>query len=183
MKLMVGLGNPGVKYERNRHNVGFMFTDGLVEYFHTQKNCEVRSEQNFDSIYTKLVIDTETIIVTKPQTFMNRSGDAVRMIANFYKISPVDMIVAHDDLDILLGKYKLQAGVGPKVHNGILSVEEKLGTKDFMRVRIGVDNRNGDRRMSGEAYVLQDFTGEEIEIVQKTFQELYPQVAKELGCE
>ncbi len=87
---------------------------------------------------------------------------------NFYKVSLEDVYVVHDDLDIILGEYKLQKGVGPKVHNGISSVEEQLGDKDFWRVRMGVDNREGSRVISGEDYVLGRFSKEERMVVNET---------------
>ncbi len=106
------------------------------------------------------------ILIAKPQTFMNRSGEAVSKIVNFYHIPLENVYIAHDDLDIPLGSFKVQKGTGPKLHNGLASIEEKLGTVDFWRIRIGVDNREGNRSLSGEAYVLQDFTDEEMKTVQ-----------------
>ena len=105
--------------------------------------------------------------MVKPQMFMNRSGEVVTKIANFYKVTIDDLVVIHDDLDIRLGEYKIQKGVGPKVHNGLTSVEERLGTADFWRLRIGVDNRiqNSEFRIQGEDYVLADFLPEEKTII------------------
>lgn len=145
MKIVVGLGNPGDKYRNNRHNVGFMIIDRIKE---------------FDGEVLKI----GEVVLVKPQTFMNRSGEAIGKIVNFYKVAVDDLIVIHDDLDIKLGEYKIQKGVGPKVHNGLTSIEEHLGKKDFWRVRVGIDNRpmaNGEWRMAGEDYVLADFTSEE----------------------
>lgn len=153
MKVIVGLGNPGEKYAKNRHNVGFLVLDQLAE---------VRWESKFEAMICKV---GDTLLV-KPQTFMNRSGVAVGEIVNFYKVSTDDLIVVHDDLDIRLGEYKIQKEVGPKVHNGVNSIEECLGRKDFWRVRLGVDNRvGGEFRTSGDEYVLSDFTPEETQVI------------------
>lgn len=144
MKLIIGLGNPGTKYLRNRHNAGHMLVDAIGEGL-------------------------------KTNTFMNDSGKFVK------KNAPKDLndlYIAHDDLDIRLGQYKIQFGVGPKVHNGIKSIEDALNTKDFWRVRIGVDNRDPDNRIPGEEYVLQDFTNEELEILKQVYAEIRDDIAK-----
>lgn len=157
MKIIVGLGNPGEQYKANRHNVGFMLVDRLAE-----KGWESK----FDAEVSRL---GETLIV-KPQTFMNKSGEVVAKIANFYKIDLSGLFVVHDDLDIRLGDYKIQFGVGPKVHYGVNSIEGSLGSMEFWRVRVGVDNRqrvsgSAGQRVSGEEYVLSDFTVNEKKII------------------
>jgi PTH1 family peptidyl-tRNA hydrolase len=148
MRLLVGLGNPGEKYENTRHNAGFFVADEL------QKGNLPKD-----------------FIVRKSDVFMNESGSFVRSLYTKYHIQNTDLYIAHDDLDIPLGSYKIQFGVGPKVHNGINSVESEIGTKDFWRVRIGVDNRKPEDRVSGEDYVLQDFTEEERKILGKVVKE------------
>lgn len=99
---------------------------------------------------------------------MNESGEFVKKLTTDYRLQTTDLYVVHDDLDIPLGSYKIQFGRGPKDHNGILSIEDKLGTKDFWRVRVGVDNRPFDNKPMGEEYVLQNFTDEEREILNST---------------
>src|SRR3989344_269209 len=155
MKVIVGLGNHGEKYAKNRHNVGFMTIDRIKE---------------FDGE----VLKTGEVILVKPQTFMNRSGEAVSQIVNFYKVPADDLIVVHDDLDIKLGEYKIQKGVGPKVHNGLTSIEERLGRTDFWRVRVGIDSRQpaADSRQSGEDYVLSDFSSDEEISINKIIKEI-----------
>jgi len=150
MKLIVGLGNPGEKYLKNRHNVGFMFVDYLEE------------NKAF----------TSSVHYLKPQTFMNKSGDEVSRKLNFYKLTPADLIVIHDDLDLKLGEYKIQRGKGPKVHNGVNHIEERLGSKDFWRVRLGVDARQQENRQPGESYVLENFLPTEKEILYLLFPEI-----------
>lgn len=143
MKLIVGLGNPGDKYKGNRHNVGQMVLEGIQRSGIRDQGSEIR--------------------LVRPETFMNESGVAVRKAMNFYKLGVEDLIVIHDDLDIRLGEYKIDMARGPKQHNGVTSVEEELGTKDFLRVRVGVDNRDQSSgiRVRGDKYVLEDFTDEE----------------------
>ncbi len=100
---------------------------------------------------------------------MNESGKFVAEKFNFFKISPDDLYIVHDDLDISLGQYKIQKGTGPKVHNGVNNIEEVLGTKDFWRIRIGVDNREPQNRILGEDYVLQNFNNDELISLNKVF--------------
>ncbi len=152
MKLVVGLGNPGSKYENTRHNAGHV----LVDRINSMKS---------------------NLKAFKTDVFMNNSGRAVKKLVDFYKIPMDELYVAHDDLDIPLGEYKIQKGVGPKVHNGVLSVEEFLGTSDFWRVRIGVDGRDGDRSIPGEDYVLQDFNEGEKGKLEPVFERIVKELA------
>ncbi|MGD0523288.1 MAG: aminoacyl-tRNA hydrolase [Candidatus Microgenomates bacterium] len=137
MKLIVGLGNPGRECGNNRHNVGHLVADALLAKPH------------------------RNLVVKKTSVFMNSSGEEVERLLTTYSLMPSDLFVIHDDLDIRLGEFKIQFGKGPRLHNGILSIEKELGTDDFWRVRVGVDNRSPDNRISGESYVLQDFTSDE----------------------
>ena len=109
---------------------------------------------------------------------MNDSGLAVSKIANFYKIALGDIYVIHGDLDLRLGEYKIQKGVGPKLHYGIASIEEKLGSKDFWRVRVGIDSRTVENRLSGEEYVLQNFNEQEEEVFEATLERLTDELFK-----
>lgn len=156
MKLIVGLGNPGEKYLQNRHNVGFMVVESLLS-----KIGEGTWEMN--KKFKSEVVLNKAYILAKPQTFMNDSGLAVAALCQFYKINSEDLYVVHDDLDITLGNYKIQHGKGPKVHNGLKSVEEKLGTDQFWNVRVGVENRavRGNKGIPGMVYSLQDFRQDE----------------------
>ena len=169
MKLIIGLGNIGEKYAKNRHNAGFMFVDYLSWEWNSRMETKWHLDKYMDAEIFLLKKDAKEYVFAKPQSYMNKSGEAVRQLMKKYAVSPSDLIVAHDDLDVPLGKSKIQTGTGPKVHNGILSIESSIKTSDFMRVRIGVDNRNGDRSMPGEAYVLQNFKPEEQDILDKVF--------------
>lgn len=153
MKLIVGLGNPGQKYKNNRHNVGFMVVDRLME--------------------EKL----PGIKLLKPDSFMNRSGVAVKREEPNLRF----LYVVHDDLDIELGKFKISFGKGPKVHNGLKSIYEQMGTKDFWHVRVGIDNRmKTGFRGTGEEYVLQNFRPEEREIIKNVIDKVVAEVKKEV---
>lgn len=158
MKLVVGLGNPGEKYTNNRHNVGFLVIDALLDSIKKDEVRVIEWESKFDALITRV----GEVLLVKPQKFMNRSGEVVAGLMNFYKIGLSDLVIVHDDLDIRLGEHKFTMGVGPKIHNGVNSVETTLGRKDFWRLRIGVDNRlAGEARTPGEEYVLSDFRKDE----------------------
>lgn len=167
--LIVGLGNPGKKYEFNRHNAGFMYIDHLIAS--SNKNNDLVVSENKKLQVTSYKLKTFTLI--KPQTFMNLSGEAVKKIVKSYKLQVTNIVVVHDDLDIRIGNFKIQKGVGPKVHNGLKSIEQSLGTDDFWRIRIGIDNRNSDFQGSGESYVLSDFTKDELEILHESFKSIF----------
>ncbi len=170
MQLYIGLGNPGSQYLQNRHNVGFLCLDSWLSRI-AQPVQLWKNDQKYGAEWARA---TDTIIFAKPQTFMNRSGEAVVRLMQFYKIIPENVTVIHDDLDIEIGKYKISIGKGPKLHNGITSVEQKIG-KQFRRIRIGVENRNPDNRIPGEAYVLQDFTLAEHQLLEPVFSTLFSQ--------
>lgn len=142
MRLIVGLGNPGVKYAKTRHNTGYMAIDKL--------QAEVGNRAD--------------LVLIKPTTFMNDSGVAVKEALKNSNIHLSNLYVIHDDLDIPLGTFKIQLGKGPKTHKGLLSIYEKLGTKNFWHVRIGVENRT-DKIISGEDYTLMPFESQEKEII------------------
>ena len=156
MKLIIGLGNPGGKYVKTRHNAGFLVVEELLK--------------NKKNVFTDFLIK-------KSDVFMNDSGSFVKKLVDQYNLDLSNLYIVHDDLDIPLGSYKIQFGTGPKVHNGVSSTEETLGTKDFWRVRIGVDNRKIEDRMLGEEYVLQNFTGEERKILDKVIKEVCKKLA------
>ncbi|OGM26719.1 aminoacyl-tRNA hydrolase [Candidatus Woesebacteria bacterium RIFCSPHIGHO2_02_FULL_38_9] len=172
MKLLVGLGNPGKKYENTRHNVGFIVLNAMALKFSTRLPDGQVSNFQFSNKFKALIFKYKANLFAKPQTFMNDSGVAVKNLSTHYNLQHTNLYVVHDDLDLTLGSYKIQFGKGPKVHNGLLSIEEELGTSDFWRVRIGVDNRDPNNRIPGDEYVLQNFTKEEIEIRDKIIAEI-----------
>ena len=132
MKLLVGLGNPGGQYEGNRHNIGFMALDAIArEHGITQ----FRSKHS--GTLAEGTIGGEKVILLKPQTFMNRSGDSVQQVAKFYKIEPADIIVLYDELDLAPGKVRVKVGGGNGGHNGLRSIDPQIGL-DYKRVRLGI---------------------------------------------
>lgn len=163
MKLIVGLGNPGSKYAMTRHNVGFMVVDELKKELGIES---YKASKSTKAEYAWKSVGEEEIELFKPMTFMNHSGVSVAVAKKKHQgLKLSDIYIIHDDLDINLGEYKIQEGKGPRDHKGILSVEKSLGKKDFWRIRVGVENRDHPKKISGEDYVLQKFNKEELDTV------------------
>ena len=159
--LIVWLGNPWKEYEKTRHNAWWWILDHCVSLWWGKR--EVMNQRRCLSA----TCETEywTIHCIKPQTFMNRSGQTIAHLIS----EPTIIFVAHDDLDIRIGNFKIQKSVGPKMHNGLESIEQSLKSKSFWRIRIGIDNRTSDNSIPGEPYVLSNFSEEESEMLEKTF--------------
>ncbi len=153
MKLIIGIGNPGIDYKDTRHNVGHMLIDQLLK-------------EKLKGAFAR-----------KTDVFMNQSGEFVKKMVTGHKLPITDLYIVHDDLDILLGEYKIQFGRGPKDHNGLRSIDDSLGTDEYWHVRIGVDNRPTDNRPMGEEYVLQNFSDEEKVIIDRTIKEACKKLA------
>ena len=154
IRLIVGLGNPGTRYERNRHNIGFMAADEIV-----RRHGFGPYRAKFESAIAEGSVATDRVYLLKPQTYMNASGDAVGAAARFYKIPPSEIAVIYDEIDLAPGKLRVKRGGGSAGHNGIRSLEDAIG-EDFWRVRLGVGHP-GDKRLV-EYYVLQNFDAEEM---------------------
>lgn len=176
MKLIVGLGNPGDKYRNNRHNVGFCVVDAMANG--RSKEAKLSLWLMVNKLESEIFENKPNFVFAKPTTFMNNSGRAVKKLINHYSLNINHLCVVHDDLDIPLGQFKIQKDRGPKVHNGVNSIEEALGTNEFWRVRVGVDNRDPDNRTPGEKYVLEDFTSEEMEIVNRVIKNIAEDLLK-----
>lgn len=181
MKLIVAIGNPTKKYESTRHNAGVIVLNSLLSKifpeipWKTEKKflgdvlelnitqlTKLRSLniKLFNEIDKEFLNEDEKVLCVFPTTYMNNSGESVSAIVNFYKLKPSDVLVIHDDLDIILGAYKLQFAKGPKVHNGIISIEKYL-KRDFFRLRIGIEAR--EVKLIGMDYVLENFTRDELQ--------------------
>jgi peptidyl-tRNA hydrolase, PTH1 family len=154
IRLLVGLGNPGARYERNRHNIGFMAVDALV-----RRHGFGAFRSKFQSAIGEGTIAGERVYVQKPQTYMNLSGDAVGEAARFYKVAPDEIAVIHDEIDLAPGKLKVKRGGGSAGHNGLRSIDDAIG-EDFWRVRLGVGHPGVKELV--HAYVLQNFDAEEM---------------------
>ena len=161
MILVVGLGNPGKKYTETKHNVGFLVLDELGKRVGIDIN-----KDKFQSSCGEGFIDEKKLLLLKPQTYMNRSGDAVQAASNFYKIAPENIVVVHDEMDISLGRIMIKPGGGSAGNNGIKSIISNLGTKDFIRVRIGI-GKPGTRE-DGANHVLSGFSKSEGTIVDES---------------
>lgn len=156
--LVVGLGNPGEKYARNRHNIGFMVIDHLAESSSIRIN-----KSKFKSLYGNGSVNKKKVHLIKPVTYMNKSGEAVKEIQRFYKIPVENIIVIHDEMDLPLGKVKIKTGGGTAGHNGLNSIATHLGSKDFTRIRIGVGKPNNKSSRTG--FLLSDFSSDETGMV------------------
>lgn len=178
MKLIIGLGNTGEKYLNTRHNVGFDFLDKLQKEWNfpafemNKKFNACISKGTFEIRNSKL-----EIILIKPQTFMNLSGSAVKSILDFYKLSPDDILVIHDDKDIALGDYRAADDSSSAGHNGVQNIIDELGTQKFKRMRIGVGM---ETNFPAEVFVLQKFSDEEKEKIEKVLDEVLEEVQKYL---
>ena len=135
MKLIVGLGNPGKEYDNTPHNVGF----SLIDYICNNKNIDLTKKQ-FNAIYGVTKIDDEKIMLIKPLSYMNLSGDVVRKYVDYFKVSIDDILIIQDDLDLSLGRVKIVKNSSSGGHNGIKDIEKKLNTNDYMRLKIGIGN-------------------------------------------
>lgn len=151
-RLVVGLGNPGKNYGRTRHNVGFMVANLLAVRLGSK--FEVHKRSGADVVNGRLA--GCSMLVAKPRNYMNESGHQVGLLAKLYSVTPADIIIVHDDLDLDFGRIRLKLGGGEGGHNGLRSVAAALGTKDFQRVRIGIGRPTG--RKDPASFVLENFT-------------------------
>jgi PTH1 family peptidyl-tRNA hydrolase len=159
--LIVGLGNPGREYKETRHNMGFMLVDRLA----------VRLDARGMKLQSKAIVITaqhqgQKLILAKPQTYMNLSGQSVQGLLRFYKLPLDHLLVAHDDLDLPFCVLRIRPGGGPGGQKGVGSIIQQLGTQDFPRLRMGIDRPPG--RMDPAAYVLQEYTQKELLVVSET---------------
>lgn len=134
IKLFVGLGNPGLEYQDTRHNAGFMWIDLLAE----KLGISLSMERSYYGFVARTQLKGQTIWLLQPQTYMNRSGQSVSALARFFKILPEQILVIHDDLDLLPGQSKLKLGGSPAGHNGLKDIDAQLGSRDYWRLRIGI---------------------------------------------
>ena len=174
LKLIVGLGNFGRGYEKNRHNAGFMAVDNMVMKTEGKGWRHMRKTES--DVYF-----SDSVIYAKPRTMMNLSGRAVKKLTDYFGVDEKNLFLIYDDLDIRLGSFKIQKGKGPKGHNGVLSVCGIFDSRNFWHVRIGIENRKtfsekdglGLKTPDGEGYVLRDFSGKELDILEKTINKVW----------
>jgi PTH1 family peptidyl-tRNA hydrolase len=162
MKLIIGLGNPGAKYQHNRHNIGFLALDYLIQQFNARK---------INSSFKGELYKCADFLLLKPVTYMNLSGESAVLVKNYYKIENENIIVIHDDIDLKTGALKFKRGGSHGGHNGLKSLDRHIGN-DYWRVRIGVGRP--ERKEMVVNYVLSDFTDEEMECMKS----LFPKIEK-----
>ncbi len=160
-KLLIGLGNPGKKYEATRHNLGFIIIDALAEGWGVNV-----SKAKFKGLYAEHFLESgEKVVLLKPQTFMNLSGESVQAWVNYLKLESTDLLVIHDELDLPFGRFKAQYAAGAAGNRGIQSIIQHLGHKKFCRLRLGIGRPPKGYDVS--SYVLAKFSSAEEEIVSK----------------
>jgi len=165
VKLIVGLGNPGAEYARSRHNVGWMIADAFAAKFRIDINKHEK-----EALTGTGRVGGGAVMVTKPLTYMNRSGEAVKLLTNAYLESPEDLMVVYDEIDLPLGKLRLRERGSPGTHNGMRSVVESLATESFPRLRFGVRGANYAEDGRLRDYVLDDFEDNELPVVHRTIE-------------
>jgi len=162
MKLIICLGNPGSKYTKTRHNTGFMFADFLVK----EIGAQFSSETKFKCELAKGVYKDEALWIVKPQTYMNLSGEALQALSSYYKINMNDLFLVYDDISLELGKIRLRKEGRDGGHNGVKSIIKYASTQVFDRLKIGIGPQ--PPYMKSEDYVLQNFTDEEMKLLEMT---------------
>jgi PTH1 family peptidyl-tRNA hydrolase len=175
MKIIVGLGNPGEKYKNTRHNAGFLAVDYILNndgFMDAKPSHEFKSE-----MYSWGSGDSKLIFL-KPQTYMNDSGQALKVICNFYKLDlSKDLLIIHDEVDLPFDTIRLTESSSAAGHNGVQSIIDNIGTQDFHRIRIGVETRASREELPTDAFVLQNFSDEELNKLQT---EIFPKVEEEI---
>lgn len=161
MKMIVGLGNPGKEYENTRHNAGFMILDTYAKEHNISD-----FKKKFNGLYSSFVKNDETVILLKPQSYMNLSGTVIKKFASFYKIKPENILVIHDDLDLPVGKIKIKYKGSSGGHNGIKNIIENLKTENFPRFKIGIGK---DENINYIDYVVGKFSKNDLEKISKIF--------------
>ncbi|MBW3057959.1 aminoacyl-tRNA hydrolase [Spiroplasma poulsonii] len=168
MKLIVGLGNPGCEYSYTRHNIGFLSIDKLVVKFNLTKPRNV-----FNAFVWETAINNEKVLFCQPQTFMNLSGDAVLLIKQFYKLTLEDIIVIYDDKDLAFNVIKLKKNGSSAGHNGIKDLIHKLGSENFLRIKLGVGKHN---QIPLRNWVLGKFSADQLAIINNDLLERVSQI-------
>ncbi len=163
IKLIVGLGNPGRQYERTRHNVGFLFLDSLAD----ELGCSWFNESKFQGVFDQGKIANAPVMLLKPDTFMNRSGQSVGKIARYYKLLPEEILVVHDELDFNPGIVKLKKDGGHAGHNGLRDIIAHLNSNQFYRLRIGIGRPAAGKVVAD--FVLSNPSKNEFELLLEAF--------------
>ena len=181
MKIVVGLGNVGEKYLKTRHNCGFLALDEFTKQLETE-GTEVswKNEAKLDAEIAKINYKGDRLLLVKPTTFMNLSGEAVSKILNFYKEAKENLIVIYDDIDLPLGKIRVREKGSAGTHNGMKSIVERLGTEDFNRIRIGIESRGelAPKQQDLADFVLGNFGKEEYPLISEALKQSVEELKK-----
>lgn len=171
IKILIGLGNPGLQYKRTRHNAGFLFLERMHSYLNA---TPWQMNKSFKAEVAEAYFQGHKLLLVKPQTFMNLSGEAVSKVLGFYRIDPQQMLVVHDEIDLAFAANKLKKGGGHAGHNGLRDIIAKIGTADFFRLRLGVG-----RPQHGAVadYVLSAYSSEEELLREKIFDQLIGKIS------
>jgi len=165
MKLIVGLGNPGKEYDNTRHNIGFQF----IDYYLAKRNVNDSWSNKFNGLYVQTFLNGEKVIFLKPQSYMNLSGGVVRKYFDYFNIDLDDILVISDDLDLLVGNFKLRAKGSSGGHNGLKDIERNLGSSEYKRLKIGISN---DKSIECRDYVLGKISFSDKDLYKMLFEEL-----------
>ena len=173
MKLILGLGNPEKKYEHTRHNAGFLLIEKLITAYGLP---QPKFDKKSNALVCKGEINKKRVALAMPQTYMNNSGFTARILLDFYKIKPENLIIIHDDKDILLGETRVQTNRGAAGHNGIKSIIEHLGTQNFTRIRVGVAPTTQENIKDTAGFVLGKFTATEKKVLETVMEHVMKEI-------
>ncbi len=175
MKIIAGLGNPGKQYEKNRHNLGFMVVDQLAN----ELKAKWQDLPRFNAYLAKTNFNEEKVFLVKPKTFMNKSGEAISKVANYYKIYPNDVWIIYDDVDLELADVRVRKEGSAGGHKGMQSIIEHLGTEKISRIKVGI-GENRKVGMTAEDYVLKNFPKKEKITIDKVIADLVQRIPEEI---
>ncbi|HHX63052.1 MAG TPA: aminoacyl-tRNA hydrolase [Epulopiscium sp.] len=165
MKLIIGLGNPGKEYTKTRHNIGFEAVDALADNYNININ-----KSKFKALYGEGKVGNEKVVLVKPQTYMNLSGESVKAFATWYKIKEKDILIIYDDVSLPPGKLRIRIKGSAGGHNGIKSIIQHLGTNEFERLKVGIGEKPQGWNLAD--YVLSRFTNAELKSIEQTMEDI-----------
>ncbi len=185
MIIIIGLGNIGDKYVKNRHNCGFILLDQFVQKIEkeTYTRIEWKEETKLKALIAKIKYKNQTLLLAKPTTLMNNSGQAVSKIMSFFKEPMGNLIVIFDDIDLPLGTIRIRENGGPGTHNGMKSIIQEIGSEDFKRIRIGIESRGelAPEKQDISSFVLSDFNKKEIPLLKSATEEGIKELENVIG--
>ena len=180
MKLIVGLGNPGFKYAQTKHNVGFIVLDQALK-LNKMSFSEFKLKKKFNALISEGTLDEEKTMLVKPQTYMNKSGESINALINFYKLNPKkDILIIYDDIDLPIGEIRT-TGKSAAGHKGMQSIIDIMGTNEIQRIRIGIRPPAERPKIPTDKFVLQNFTKEEKRTVSKVIEQVIDKIKSQFS--